>query len=160
MKKVLFVLFLFTSLSCLNCFSKNTARAWLITNIVDSVITHGRYHHEFYPIVAFEIGHDGRLYVKAYNSEFFPVITNKETSYGKKISNFSYVINFETWTKENFARYSKADIYYKHIGDDIIVTFFYDDVKEQYKFTSLIDGYSRFGTVLEIKGYLFDYLHW
>ena len=153
-KILLFVIFLFCSQFS---FSSNYGRiAWIEERFVNCIVDSGVIHSEYlFPIDGFE-RIQGEMYILTYGGELIR-IQSKKTNEGYLITNFDYLINIQVWPKWLVEKYSKSQIYYNFDNDKILLTIKGNNEIERYSFISSIRG-SRFGSLLEIKGWLLDVL--
>ena len=164
MRKFIFVAIVFYGLSFDILYAQSTRTAWYIAETVDSILTYGRYKRAFYPIQGFEMDEKGRLWTLVTSGEL-SIIHNNIRSLNKKdrsdwheMENFRYLINLSAWSKNNQDHYLTSKVFYQLEGDDIHVRVITSKGVEEYRYTSLIGGISKFSSILEMKGYLFDFI--
>lgn len=156
MKKVAIIIIILCS--CINsckCQVKNGA--WIeerfALDIMERKVVNGTY---LFPIVGFE-KIDGNLFVLTYGGESQPItISNKEEDVGQ-IIDFAFAINTQEWPKDSIEKYSKADYFIKVEENVIELTVACSEKKEKYRYLGRF-GDSRFKSILEIKGWLLNYL--
>ena len=163
MRKLLIAILYFGIYSdCL--FAQSGSTAWYIEETIDSVLTYGRYKHNFYPIEGFETDETGRLWMLVASGEFTVIHENVEMikrdnkRKWHEVKKFNNLINLLGWSKDNYDHYLNAKVLYRIEDEFIDVRIITSKAIEEYRYTSLICGNSRFSTIREIKGFLFDFI--
>ena len=152
-------LFLFVILFLLLCnrysFSFNHDRiAWIEERFANCIIDSGIINCEYlFPIEGFE-RIQGDMYILTNGGELNR-IQSKKTDEGYLITNFEHLVNLQEWPKWLVEKYTKSQIYYSFENEKIILTVKGEHTSEKYYFIHNING-SRFGSILEIKGWLLD----
>jgi len=138
--------------SCSNC----GKIAWIEERFANCIIDSGIIHCEYlFPIEGFE-RIQGNLYILTNGGELSR-IQSKKTDEGYLITNFEYLVNLQVWPEWLVERFAKLQLYYCLEDEKIILTVKDGHAIETYVFINDIRG-SRFGSVLEIKGWLLDHL--
>lgn len=147
-------LLLFTS-SCRGMQPKKQC-AWIEERFAKSIIDDRSIEAKYlFPIEGFEEVND-TLYILVYGGELQPVSHSGNES-DCLIGSFSDLINTQVWPDSCIEAYGNAVITCRKAEKDIIVTIKTSEEVHHYKYISSIDG-SRFCTILEIKGWLLNYL--
>ncbi len=129
-------------------------KAWIEERFMNSIVDSSVIHNEYlFPIVGFECI-NGYLYIQTCGGELSR-IQSKKTHDGYLITNFRYLINLQAWPDSIVEKYAKSKICYKIENEKIILTVKGERETEVYIFTSNVKE-SRFKSILEIKGWLFD----
>ncbi|WP_143010112.1 hypothetical protein [Prevotella communis] len=156
MKKVAIIIIILCS--CINsckCQVKNGA--WIeerfALDIMERKVVNGTY---LFPIVGFE-KIDGNLFVLTYGGESHPITISNEKEDVGQIIDFAFAINTQEWPKDSIEKYSKADYFIKVEENVIELTVACSEKKEKYRYIGRF-GDSRFKSILEIKGWLLNYL--
>lgn len=136
-------------------FSSNHDRiAWIEERFANCMIDSGIIQCEYlFPINGFEFI-QGKMYILTYGGELSRV-QSKKTDNGYLITNFEHLVNLQEWPKWLVEKYTKSQIYYSFENEKIILTVKGEHTSEKYYFIHNING-SRFGSILEIKGWLLD----
>lgn len=164
MRKFIFITIVFYGLSFNILYAQSTRTAWYIAETVDSILTYGRYKRAFYPIQGFETDEKGQLWVLVTSGELSVIHKNvkklnqKDKTDWHEMENFCSLFNLSAWSKDQQELYLNSKVFFQVEGDDIHVRFITSKGVEEYRYTSLIGGISRFSTILEMKGYLFDFM--
>jgi len=154
-KKILLSIIL--ALSSYYSYGSNPNRiAWIEERFANCIISDENIHNEYlFPIEGFVCIH-GKLYIQTYGGDLNRIQSQK-TDEGYKITNFEYLINLQIWPKWLVEKYSKSQIFYNIEDDKITIDIKGPHIKEKYCYISNIGG-SRYGSILEIKGWLMDLL--
>jgi hypothetical protein len=156
MKEKVLLSIIFALCSYYSCGSNPNRIAWIEERFVNSIINDGIIHNEFlFPVEGFVCIHD-KLYIQTYGGELNR-IQFKKTDDGYMITNFEYLINLQIWPEWLVEKYSKSQIFYNIEGDKITINIKGPHINEEYCYISNIGG-SKYGSILEIKGWLLDLL--
>jgi len=156
MKKILFFVLVF--ISFVNSgLAQLKDGAWIEEKFASDIMERKNINGtHLFPIVGFEFG-EGNMYVLTYGGELQPVtIVYKKNNIGQ-IVDFESTINTQEWPEIMVNKYRQADCTIKIEKDVIVLTILCAGKKETYRFISNLDG-SRFKTILEMKGWLLNYL--
>lgn len=121
--------------------------------IMERKVVNGTY---LFPIVGFEMI-DENLFVLTYGGESQPITISKKKENAGQIIDFAFTINTQEWPKDSIEKYSKADYFIKVEEDIVELTVVCSKKKEKYRYIGRF-GDSRFKSILEIKGWLLNYL--
>lgn len=156
MKKHLFISVFLLLFSHYSWCSNHDRIAWIEERFANCIIDSGIIHREYlFPIDGFECI-QGEMYILTYGGELSRV-QSKETDDGYLITNFEHLINLQVWPNWLVEKYGKSQIYYNFENENIILTIKGKHILERYRFINEVRG-SRFGSILEIKGWLLDVL--
>ena len=109
-----------------------------------------------FPIVGFEL--EGKnMYILTYGGELQPITIVKKKNRTGQILDFESTINTQEWPENMIEKYREADYLIKIEKDVIVVTIICSGRKEEHRYISNLEG-SRFKSIIEIKGWLLDYL--
>ena len=122
-------------------------------DIMERKVVDGTY---LFPIVGFEMI-DENLFVLTYGGESQPITISKKKENAGQIIDFAFTINTQEWPKDSIEKYSKADYFIKVEENIVELTVVCSKKKEKYRYIGRF-GDSRFKSILEIKGWLLNYL--
>lgn len=156
MKRVAIIIIILCScISSSKCQVRNGA--WIeerfALDIMERKVVNGTY---LFPIVGFEMN-DENLFVLTNGGESQPITISKKKENAGQIIGFAFTINTQEWPKDSIEKYSKADYFIKVEEDIVELTVVCSKKKEKYRYIGRF-GDSRFKSILEIKGWLLNYL--